>query len=98
MNIIISLKSRSFILDLDHVKFFFGIFFFTGLFIGDHITPAFRIYLFCVKNAHQKAANLIPNFTCGNGSLMVPRSAIYANISQHTHTLVSTLALIENSY
>ena len=51
MNIEMALKSRSYILDLDHVKLSLGIFFFSGLFNGELITPSFRIYLyFCQKH------------------------------------------------
>ena len=54
MNIKIAQKIRSFILDLLHVKLSLKIFFFSELFNGELIKPAFRI-----KNTQQKAANLI---------------------------------------
>ena len=47
-------KSRSYILDLVHVKLSVEIFFFSELFNGELITPAFRI-----QNTQQKAANLM---------------------------------------
>ena len=46
-----------FIFDLDHVKLSLEIFFIMSL-NGKLITTAFRIYLFFVKNTHQKASNL----------------------------------------
>ena len=78
MNIEMALKSRSYILDLDHVKLSLG-FFFTGLFNGEFFIPAFRIYLyFCQKHTPKsRKFNVLPNFTLRNGSLVVPWSAIY---------------------
>ena len=50
-------------------------------FIGGIITPAFRIYLhFCQKytqNSHK--LSVTHTFCCGNGSLVVPWSAIYGS-------------------
>ena len=49
-----ALKSRSYILDLVHVKLSYDFFFFSELFNVKIITPAFRL-----KNSQQKAANLM---------------------------------------
>ena len=82
MNIEMALKSRSYILDLDHVKLSLGVFFFTGMFNGELITPAFRIYLyFCQKHTPKsRKFNVSPNFTYGNGFLVVPWSAMYLSV------------------
>ena len=59
MNIEMALKSKTHILDLDNVKLSLGIFF-TGLFNGELITPAFSIYIyFDQKHTPKKAANLM---------------------------------------
>ena len=78
MNIEKALKSRSYILDLDHVKLSLRKILFTGLFNAELITPAFRIYLyFCQKHKPKsRKINVLPNFTCSKGSLVVPWSAI----------------------
>ena len=73
MNIEMALKSRSYILDLDCVRWSFGIFF-SELFIGEIFLPAFRIYLYFCQKPTPKSCKFIvsPNFTCGKGSLVVP--------------------------
>ena len=53
MNIEMALKSRSYILNLDRVKWSFS-----ELFNGEFFLPAFRM-LFYVKNTYQKATNLM---------------------------------------
>ena len=52
---------------------------FTGLFNGELITPASRIYLYFGQKHTPKSRtfNVLSNFTCGNGSLVVPWSGIY---------------------
>ena len=70
MNIEMALKSRSYILDLDHVKLSE----FSELFNRDYFTPAFRTYFyFFVKNHTPKRHkfNVLPNFTCGKESCLV---------------------------
>ena len=52
-NIEMSLKSISYILDLDHGKLSLGVFFSLSCLI-EFFLLAFRIYLFFVKNTHQK--------------------------------------------
>ena len=61
-----ALKSRSFVLDLVHVKLSLDIFFFSELFNEELITPAFRI-----KHTQQKAAYLMfcLTLTAGMGSI-----------------------------
>ena len=49
-----AIKSRSYILELVHVKLSCEIFFFSYLFNGKLITPAFRI-----NNTQQKAENFM---------------------------------------
>ena len=58
MNIEMALKSRSYILDLDHVKWSLGIFFLLGCLMETllHQVSGY-IFLLFVKNTHQKAAN-----------------------------------------
>ena len=58
MNIEIALKSRSYILDLDHVKLYLGIFFFLSCLI-ESISHQLKGSTFIfVKNTHRKATNL----------------------------------------
>ena len=59
INIQMTLKSRSYILDLGHVKLSFGIFFFLSCLIERifHQLPGSTFIV--VKNTHQKAANLM---------------------------------------
>ena len=59
MNIEMALKSRSYILDLDHIKLSLGLLFFSELFNREFLSPAFRIYFFFVKNTDHKAENLM---------------------------------------
>ena len=56
--LLISLKSRSYIFDLDHYKIFFVIFLDSELFNGELITSFQDLAIFFVKNKHQRAANL----------------------------------------
>ena len=59
MNIEIALKSRSYILDLDHVKLSLGIFFLLGCLVEWSLLHQLSGYTFIfVKNTHQKSANL----------------------------------------
>ena len=73
MNIEMALKSRSYILDLDLVRLSFGIFFFLSC-LMERFLPASRIYLhFCQKHTPKnRKFNVLPNFTYGKGSLVVP--------------------------
>ena len=60
MNIEMALKSRSYILDLDHVKLLFlGIFFLLGCFIKSLLHQLSGYTFIFVKNTHQKAANIM---------------------------------------
>ena len=54
MNIEITLKSRSYILDLDHVKLSLGIFFFLSCSMEIFFTD-FRIYLYCCQKQTPKS-------------------------------------------
>ena len=70
MNIEMALISNSYILDLNHVKLSLRIFFllavqWRALFLSKTHTPKSRKF------------DVLPNFTCVNGSLLVPWSAIY---------------------
>ena len=58
MNIEMALKSRSYILDLDHVKLYLGIFFFLSCLIEIIFHQLSGSTFIFVKNTHQKAANL----------------------------------------
>ena len=58
MNIEMALKSRSYILDVDHVKLFLGIFFLLGCFMESLLHQLSGYTFIFVKNTHQKAANL----------------------------------------
>ena len=58
MNIEMALKSRSYILDLDHVKSSLGIFFFLSCLIESIFHQHSGSTFIFVKNTHQKAANL----------------------------------------
>ena len=58
MNIEISLKSRSHIPDLDHVKLSLGIFIFLGCLMQSFFTSFQDLPLVFVKNTHPNAANL----------------------------------------
>ena len=57
MNIEIVLKSRSYILDIDHGKLSMGLFFFSELFNKDFFHQLLGSTFIFVKNTHQKAAN-----------------------------------------
>ena len=59
MNIEMALKSRSYILDLDHVKLSLGIFFFLSCLIESIFHQLSGSTFIFVKNTHQKAANLM---------------------------------------
>ena len=59
MNIEMALKSRSYILDLDHVKLYLGIFFFLSCLIDSISHQLSGSTFIFVKNTHQKAANLV---------------------------------------
>ena len=58
MNIEMALKSRSYILDLDHVKLSLGIFFFLSCLIESIFHQLLGSTFIFVKNTHQKAKNL----------------------------------------
>ena len=58
MNIEMALKSRSYILDLDHVKLYFEIFFFLSCLIESFSPQLSGSTFIFVKNTHQKAPNL----------------------------------------
>ena len=77
MNIEMALKSRSYILDLDHVKLSLGIFFLLGC-LMESLLHQLSGYTFFVSKTHTKNRkfNVSPNFTCGNDSLVVPWSAM----------------------
>ena len=72
-----ALKSRSYILDLDHAKLSLGIFFLLGCFMESllHQLSGYT-FIFVKKHTKSQKFNVLPNFTCGNGSLVVPWSAI----------------------
>ena len=57
MNIQMALKSRSYILDLDHVKSSLGIFFFLSCLMDSLLHQLSGSTFIFVKNTHQKAAN-----------------------------------------
>ena len=57
MNIQMALKSRSYILDLDHVRLSLGIFFLLGCLIESFLYPLSGSTFIFVKNTHQKAAS-----------------------------------------
>ena len=59
MNIEMALKSRSYILDLDCVRLFFGNFFFLSCLMDRLFYQLSRSTYIFVKNTHQKAANLM---------------------------------------
>ena len=70
MNIEMALKSRSYILDLDHVKMSLGIFFFLSCLIESIFH---QLSGFCEKHTPKsRKFNVFPNFTCGNDSFLVP--------------------------
>ena len=72
MNIEIPLKSRSYILDLDHVKLSLGIFLFLSCLMKIFFASFQDIPFFCQKHTpkgHQFYVS--PNFTHGKGSLVV---------------------------
>ena len=77
MNIEMALKSSRYILDLDRVKLSLEIYF-SELFNGEFFLLAFRICLYCCQKHTPKSCkfNVLPNFTCGKGSLDVPWSAM----------------------
>ena len=81
MNIKMALKSRSSILDLDHVTLSSGIFFLLGCLMKSFLRQpsGIRIYLYFGRKHTPKSHkfNFLSNFTCGNGSLVVPWSAIW---------------------
>ena len=58
MNIEMALKSRSYILDLDHVKLSLGVFFFMICLIESIFHQLSGSTFLFVKNRHQKAVNL----------------------------------------
>ena len=58
MNIEMALKSRSYILDHDHVKLSLGIFFLLSCLRESFHQLSGSTFIF-VKNTHQKAANLL---------------------------------------
>ena len=89
MNIEMTLKSRSYILDLDCVLLFLGIFFFLCCLMESFFSPAFRIYLyFCQKHTQKSHKfNVWPNFTCGTDSLVVPWRAINGDTWHMTHDM-----------
>ena len=58
MNIEMALKSRSYILDLDHVKLSLGIFFCLSCLIKSFVHQLLAFTFIFVKSTHQKAANL----------------------------------------
>ena len=59
MNIEMALKSRNYILDLDHVNLSLAIFFFLRCVMESFFTSFQDRPLFFVKNTHQKNANLL---------------------------------------
>ena len=59
MNIEMALKSRIYILDLDHVKLSLGILFFLSCLIESIFHQLSGSTFIFVKNTHQKAANLM---------------------------------------
>ena len=59
MNIEMALKSRSYNLDLDHVKLSFGFVFFLSLLMEIFFHQLSGSTFIFVKNTHQKAANLM---------------------------------------
>ena len=58
MDIKMTIKSGSYILDLDRVKLSLGIFF-SDWFNGEFFSPAFRIYVYFSQKHTQKAANFM---------------------------------------
>ena len=74
MNLETVLKSRSYVLDLDHVKLSLGISFFWSSLI-ESIFHQLSVSTFIFgKNTDQKAAklNVLPNINCGKDSCLVP--------------------------
>ena len=59
MNIEIALKSRSYIIDLDHVKLSLGIFFFLSCLIESIFYQLSGSTFIFLKSTHQKTANLM---------------------------------------
>ena len=59
MNIQMALKSRSYILDLDHMKSSLGIFFFLSCLMESLLHQLSGSTFIFVKNTHQKSANLM---------------------------------------
>ena len=59
MNIEIDLNSKSYILDLDHVKLSLKIFFLLGCFMESFLHQRLGYTFIFVKNTHQKATNLM---------------------------------------
>ena len=59
MNIEMALKSRSYILDLDHVKLSLRIFFLLGCLMESFLHQLSGYTFIFVKSTHQKAANLL---------------------------------------
>ena len=66
-------------------------------FIVELITPAFRIYLHFGQKQTPKSRKLsvAHNFSCGNGSLIVPWSAIYPELDTQTDKQRITLCILE---
>ena len=59
MNIQMALKSRSFILDLDHMKSYLVIFFFLSFLMESFLHQLSGSTFIFVKNTHQKSAHLM---------------------------------------
>ena len=59
MNIEMALKSRSYILDLDHVKLYLGFFFFLSCLMKSFFYQLSGSTFIFVKNPHQKVTNLM---------------------------------------
>ena len=59
MNIEMALKSRSYILDLHHMKLSLGIYFLLGCLMESLLPQLSGSTLIFFKEAHQKAANLL---------------------------------------
>ena len=59
MNIEMALKSRSYIIDLDHVKLSLGNFFLLGCLMESLLHQLSGYTFIFFKNTHQKAANLM---------------------------------------
>ena len=81
MNIEMALNSRSYILDLDLVKFSFRIFFFLSSLTEIFLHQLSGSTFFCQKHTPKsRKFNIWPNFTYGTNSCVVPWRAIYDDI------------------